>query len=81
MTKKERRQATQVATGRQAFAFFGDVKAEFKKISWTTKDELKVYTKIVVASTFVFGMMIYLADLIVNGSLRGIGVLFKWIVG
>ncbi|MGM0440030.1 MAG: preprotein translocase subunit SecE [Chlamydiota bacterium] len=68
-------------TGKQIFGFIGDLKAEFKKISWTSKDELKVYTKIVVASIFAFGMAIYITDLLIQTALSGIDIIFRWIAG
>ncbi len=80
-SKNSRSQAASKNPGANAFNFIGDVKAELKKISWTTKEELQVYTKIVVVATFVFGMMIYLIDLVVNGCLGGIGTLFRMIIG
>lgn len=46
--------------------FLGDVKGELSKINWTTADELRTYTKVVIASTFCFGMGVYLADLMIQ---------------
>lgn len=46
--------------------FLGDVKAELKKISWTTPEELRTYTKIVIGATFLFGMGVYFTDLIIQ---------------
>ncbi|MBT3394446.1 MAG: preprotein translocase subunit SecE [Waddliaceae bacterium] len=63
------------------FNFVGDVKEELKKISWTTKEELKIYTKIVVASTFVFGLVIYCADVVIQQALSVAGIMFKFFVG
>lgn len=57
--------------------FFGDVKAELKKINWTSPEELKVYTKIVVGMTFILGMSIYLVDLTIQSFLLGLGYLFR----
>lgn len=53
--------------------FFRDMKEEMKKVSWTTKRELAVCTKIVVGSIFVLGLGIYLVDLIIRYCLQGIG--------
>lgn len=58
--------------------FVGDVKAELKKISWTSPEELKVYTKIVVGMTFFLGMSIYLVDLTIQSILNGLGFLFRF---
>lgn len=46
--------------------FLGDVKAELGKISWTTPEELRTYTKIVIGATFLFGMGVYFTDLIIQ---------------
>lgn len=49
--------------------FVGEVKAELKRISWTSPEELKTYTKIVVGATFVCGMGIYFMDLLIQTGL------------
>jgi preprotein translocase subunit SecE len=66
---------------RSIVEFGREVKQELKKIDWTTKSELSSYTKIVVASMFLFGFAIYLVDLIIQGMLGGINVLFKIFTG
>ena len=48
-------------TAKGAFDYLEDIKAEFKKVSWTSREELQVYTKVVVGATFVFGMSVYFA--------------------
>ena len=63
------------------FDFIGDVKGEMKKITWTTQDELRTYTKIVVASTFVCGMSIFLIDVFIQNMLQGLGTLVRLISG
>lgn len=66
-----------VVTGGKAIDFIGDVKAELKKINWTSPEELQVYTKIVVGMTFFLGMGIYATDLVIQSFLSGLGVLFR----
>jgi preprotein translocase subunit SecE len=61
--------------------FFHEVKEELKKVSWTSKDELKVCTKIVIGATFVLGVGIYIADLVLKGALNGISKLVYVIGG
>ncbi|MCH9608935.1 MAG: Protein translocase subunit SecE [Chlamydiales bacterium] len=61
--------------------FFGDVKQELKRVDWTSKDELRAYTKIVVACIFSFGLSIYFVDLIIRGSLDFMNLFVKWLVG
>ncbi len=50
-----------------------EYKEELKKVSWTTKEELKFFTKIVVSTTFLFGIGIYIVDLAIKGILQLIG--------
>lgn len=64
-----------------ALGFIGDVKEEFHKISWTTPDDLRTYTKLVVGATFICGMGIYAIDLCIQGSLYLIGSVFHFIFG
>jgi preprotein translocase subunit SecE len=61
--------------------FISDVKAEFKKITWTTPEELRTYTKIVVAATFIMGMAIYIMDLLIRACLNGLDVIMRFIGG
>lgn len=57
--------------------FVTDVKSEIQKITWTSKEELVVYTKIVVGATLVFGMAIYLLDLLIQGTLGSLHFLLQ----
>ena len=61
--------------------FIGDVKAEIKKIHWTSYDELVAYTKIVVGATFFLGMGIYLIDLVIQSSLNIVEYALRLITG
>lgn len=61
--------------------FVGEVKQELKKVEWTSKDELKSYTKIVLISTFLFGFFIYLIDLSIQGVLGGINFIISALFG
>lgn len=56
--------------------FIAEVKGEFKKITWPSPDELRVYTKIVVATTFFLGMGIYFMDLFIQSVVGGLSALF-----
>lgn len=71
---------TQVKTS-GVFDYIGDLKVELKKVTWTSKDELKVYTKIVVVSTFFFGMGTFLSDVFIQNVLKGMSALVKMIGG
>lgn len=59
--------------------FFFDIKEELKKVSWTTKQDLVLCTKIVIGATFGFGLGIYLVDLLIKGSFDALNLLVKWI--
>jgi preprotein translocase subunit SecE len=63
------------------FDFVGNIKEEFGKINWTSPDELRLYTKLVVGATFVFGLGIYLIDLAIQSALHLVGILFHGIFG
>lgn len=52
------------------FVHIQELKEELKKVSWTTKEELKLSTKVVVLATFIFGLGIYLVDFVIKGGLE-----------
>jgi preprotein translocase SecE subunit len=56
--------------------FYGELKDEVRKIHWTTKDELKSHTRIVVVATFAVGVLVYAIDLICQYTVWGIAGLF-----
>lgn len=57
--------------------FVGDVKTELKRITWTSPEEFRTYTKIVIAAAFVLGMGIYLTDLMIQTVLNAL----NWVFG
>lgn len=61
--------------------FISNIKEEFAKITWTTPDELRTYAKIVVGVTFLFGMVIYAADVAIQSCLFLLGKVFHLIFG
>ncbi len=61
--------------------FIVQVKNEIQKITWTNREELIFYTKLVVGATFVFGMVIYGLDLVVQTILSGLNFLLYLISG
>lgn len=73
--------ATKKFQGKKVVEFVGEVKQELRKVDWTSKDELKSYTKIVLISTFFIGMIVYLIDLLIQGALGGINLIVKLITG
>ena len=66
---------------RKKVTYFREIQQELKKVTWTTKEELIVLTKIVVSTTFLFGVGIYLADLLIRGSLGFIQVIARFVAG
>lgn len=79
--KQENMARAPTQPGKKTYEYFEDIKAEFGKISWTEGGEVLTYAKVVVGSMFVFGMLIYLTDLVVHRMLGGLDSLFKLIVG
>lgn len=61
--------------------FIADVKSEIHKITWTSREELLFYTKLVVGATFVFGMAIYALDLLIQATLGSLNFLLHLISG
>lgn len=66
---------------RPSFSFIKDLKEELKKVTWTSKTELIFCTKVVFWSTIIFGLGIYLMDLMIKGSLELIKMTIHFIFG
>ena len=73
--------STAMKKGKHKIPYFRQVQQELKKVAWTTKEELIAFTKIVIGATFLFGIGIYAADLIIKGILNVIAVIARWIGG
>ena len=81
-TKEEKRAANAGGmSGQQALNFVGDIKSEFKKVTWTSPEELKVYTNVVVTGTFLFGLSVYFMDLFFQNCLAGLNAILRFIMG
>lgn len=65
----------QVLLSKRIQGFVVDVKSEVQKITWTSRDELIFYTKLVVGATLVFGMVIYGLDLAIQMILSSLNFL------
>ena len=61
--------------------YIREVKEELKKVTWTTRSELILSTKLVVGSTFVFGIGIYAVDLLIKTVLNGVAGMVHFIFG
>lgn len=60
-------------------SFFQDMKEEMKKVSWTTKEELAICTRIVIGAIFALGLGIYVVDLVIRFVIQGLGNLIHLI--
>ena len=52
--------------------FFGEVKAELKKCTWSTRQELVGSTIVVVISVVILSVFVGLSDTVLMGILRSI---------
>lgn len=68
-------------SSKKTLSFLDDIKAEFQKITWTSQEELLAYAKIVVGATFVFGIGIYMMDVLIQSFLAGLGNVVHLIAG
>jgi len=59
--------------------FLYELKEELKKVSWTTKAELLLCTKMVVGGMFIFGLGIYMVDLVIKGALESFAHLVRFL--
>jgi preprotein translocase subunit SecE len=64
-----------------AFRRLEDLKSEFFRIQWTENGQVIGYAKVVVLATFVCGMVLYVADLVVQRLLFSIGAILRMIFG
>ena len=58
--------------------YLQEFKDELKKVTWTSREELRFFTKIVVGATFVFGIGIYVVDLVIKVALDVIKSSAHW---
>ncbi len=66
---------------KKTFSFIKDMKEELRKVTWTTRAELLMCTKIVVWSTIIFGLGIYVMDLLIKNALELIKMTIHFIFG
>ena len=69
------------ATPSKVVKFLVEIKQELKKVTWTSREELLVYTKIVVGATFVLGLGIFLFDIVIQNLLGSLEALTRLIIG
>ena len=61
--------------------YFRLVQEELGKVTWTSKKELLLCTKVVICSMFVFGLGIFGADLLIRNSLQLLNTLVGYVGG
>jgi preprotein translocase subunit SecE len=71
----------QASKKKRAFSYIQELKDELKKVSWTTKEELMLSTKVVIGAIFLFGIGIYLFDLVIKGLLDLVALIAHFIFG
>jgi preprotein translocase subunit SecE len=59
------------------FPFLKEVRAEMKKVTWPSKNEVYNTTLVVIIATFFFGFYLYFMDIIFSWIITGIRSLFK----
>jgi len=57
----------------KAQGFIKEMREEMKKVSWTTREELRICGKIVIGTVFALGFGIYFIDLCIRFCLSGVG--------
>lgn len=69
---KKMKQETREQSNKQVVStdFLSEMKQEFKKISWTGKEELFLYTRIVVIATLVAGFSVFAVDWCIQAVLE-----------
>ncbi len=61
--------------------YIRELKSELKKVSWPSKKELGVCTKVVLSAMFTFGFGIYFVDLIIRSGLNVVQYAVQGIIG
>lgn len=62
-------------------SFFRQIQKELKLVSWTSKEELILSTKIVLVSVILFSFAIYAADVLIHTLFSSISNLARLITG
>lgn len=50
--------------------FFSDIVKEMKKVTWPKKEELKESTMVVIVTSLIFAVFVYIIDKILNEGLK-----------
>ena len=61
---------------RSATEFVSDVRTELKNVSWPSKKEVQGTTAVVIAAVVIFGLYLWIVDIIVGMGIHSIFNLF-----
>jgi len=61
---------------KRIFPFFREVKAEVKKVTWPSKNEVYSTTLVVIIATFFFGFYLFFMDIFFSWVVRRIESIF-----
>lgn len=50
--------------------FFTDIVKEMKKVTWPKREELKESTMVVIVTSLIFAIFVYVVDKIINEGLK-----------
>lgn len=70
-----------VTTREKKLSYFREVQNELKRVTWTSKGELILCTKVVIFATLTFGLAIYGVDLGIRGAIDLAGAFVRMLVG
>lgn len=77
--KIEQLAAAKAKKAKKKGSFLHEMKEEMKRVSWTSKEDLVSFGKVVIGAIFFLGLGIYLVDLFIRLVLNGIGNLVRLI--
>jgi len=52
--------------------FFGDIVKEMKKVTWPKKEELKESTLVVIITSLIFAVFVFIVDKVISEGLKAI---------
>jgi preprotein translocase subunit SecE len=61
---------------RRLFSFFKDVRAELKKVTWPSRNEVYSTTIVVILATVFFGFYLFFMDIIFSWAITQIKSIF-----
>lgn len=72
----EKQKSNKPSFGARIKKFFRDYTSELKKITWSSKKEVKTNTILVLVSIICIGLVIFLLDLAFSGGISLLGKLY-----